>query len=80
MAFHKHKQRFGYLPRVVADDDLVLGVGLTQKTADLSLAFAQNGAEIKHLANAFGSIEYMTDKGREFIENWEAEVYRSKQV
>jgi hypothetical protein len=30
------------------------------------------------LSKAFGGIEYMTDRAREFIENWEVESYREK--
>ena len=29
-------------------------------------------------SQAFGSVEYMTDRAREFIENWEVESYREK--
>lgn len=32
------------------------------------------------LAETFGGINYMTDAHREFIENWEVESYRQKQV
>jgi hypothetical protein len=32
------------------------------------------------LAEAFGGVNYMTDIQREFIENWEVESYRTKQI
>jgi hypothetical protein len=41
---------------------------------------AQDGALIKQLAQAFGGVEYMTERARLFIENWEVESYHSKQI
>ena len=34
------------------------------------------GAQVMQLAEAFGGIDYMSDRAREFIENWEVESYR----
>ena len=34
------------------------------------------GAQVMQLAGAFGGIDYMTDRDREFIESWEVESYR----
>lgn len=70
----------GYAPRVAVTDCAVLGIGSVQKRADLALEMALDGALVEQLAQAFGGIEYMTDQAREFIENWEVESYRSKQV
>ncbi|SVB75886.1 uncharacterized protein METZ01_LOCUS228740, partial [marine metagenome] len=44
--------------------------------AELALELAQDGAQVMQLAGAFGGIDYMTDRAREFIENWEVESYR----
>ena len=33
-------------------------------------------AQVMQLAEAFGGIDYMTDRAYEFIENWEVEYYR----
>ncbi len=41
---------------------------------------AEDGALVMQLAEAFGGINYMTDTQREFIENWEVESYRQKQM
>ena len=41
---------------------------------------AQDGAIVQKLAATFGGIDYMTDRAREFIENWEVESYRQKQM
>ncbi len=70
----------GYAPRVVVLDHAVLGVGPTEKAARLALLLAQDGAQVKRLARAFGGIRYLGDVSRAFIENWEVESYRSKQL
>lgn len=70
----------GYAPKVVVADGRVYGLGNSQKNADLALELAQDGARVLQLAQAFGGINYMTDAQRTFIENWEVESYRSKQV
>ena len=54
----------------------VFGIGATRNNAELALELAQDGAQIMQLAEAFGGLEYMTDRAREFIENWEVESYR----
>lgn len=75
-----YRAQRGYAPKVVVTGDRVYGIGTSQKNADLALEFAQDGALVMHLANAFGGTRYMTDTQREFIENWEVESYRAKQV
>lgn len=75
-----YRNRWGYPPRVIACSAGVFGIGQTQKTADLALEFAQDGALVKQLAEAFGGIHYISEKQREFIDNWEVEAYRRKQM
>jgi rhamnose utilization protein RhaD (predicted bifunctional aldolase and dehydrogenase) len=70
----------GYAPRVVVTDGAVLGVGASDKVAGLALELALDGARVKRLARAFGGIQYLSDRSRGFIENWEVESYRAKQV
>lgn len=70
----------GYAPKVIVNGEYVYGIGNSQKNADLALELAQDGALVMQLAEAFGGINYMTDEQREFIENWEVESYRAKQV
>ena len=74
------KNRHGYIPQVIAFDKAVFGVSENQKGANLALELAQDGALVEKLAAAFGGIEYMTDRARAFIENWEVESYRKKQM
>ena len=74
-----HTER-GYAPKVIVTPECVYGIGTSQKNAGLALEFAQDGALLLQLAEAFGGIVTMTDAQREFIENWEVESYRAKQV
>ncbi|MEN7972480.1 MAG: class II aldolase/adducin family protein [Verrucomicrobiota bacterium] len=76
----QYKSERGYAPKVVVSGDCVYGIGNSQKNADLALELAQDGALVMQLTEAFGGINYMTDAQREFIENWEVESYRQKQV
>ncbi len=70
----------GYAPRVVVTDSAVMGVGSSDKNARLALELALDGAVVRHMAKAFGGVKYLSDKARGFIENWEVESYRAKQV
>lgn len=74
------EQKHGYKPHIIAFDNAVYGVGPTEKKAALALELALDAAHVCQLANAFGGIDTMTDQAREFIENWEVESYRSKQM
>lgn len=74
------KQKHGYAPRVIVTKVGVFGVGPTQKVAQLALELAQDGALLQQLAQAFGGIQFLSDAAREFIENWEVESYRAKQM
>jgi rhamnose utilization protein RhaD (predicted bifunctional aldolase and dehydrogenase) len=77
---HAFKEARGYAPRIVLTDTAVLGVASTEKNAHLALTLAMDGAIVQQLARAFGGLQYLKDASREFIENWEVEAYRMKQV
>ncbi len=79
-AVESFKANNGYFPRVIVASDAVFAVGTSEKVAELALLLAQDGALVQQLAKAFGGIEFMTDDAREFIENWEVEAYRAKQM
>lgn len=74
------QNKHGYIPQVISFNHAVFGVAETEKKAMLALELAQDGALVEKLAAAFGGIDYMTDAAREFIENWEVESYRQKQM
>jgi rhamnose utilization protein RhaD (predicted bifunctional aldolase and dehydrogenase) len=71
-----YKTRHGFSPKVVVGTNRVFGIGTTLNNAQLALELAQDGAQVMQLSEAFGGIDYMTDRAREFIENWEVESYR----
>jgi len=73
-----YRAKHGFDPKVVIHGNRIYGLGKTEKNAGLALLFAQDGAQVLKLSQAFGGIEYMTDEAREFIENWEVESYREK--
>jgi len=75
-AVSKYRAKHGFAPKVVVGENLVFGIGTTRNNAELALELAQDGAQVMKLAQAFGGIDYMTDRAREFIENWEVESYR----
>ncbi len=79
-AVAQYKAERGYAPKVVVAANRVHGIGTSRKNADLALEFAQDGALVMQLSGAFGGINYMDDAAREFIENWEVESYRQKQM
>ncbi len=74
------KKKNGYSPQVLSFNQSVFGVAENEKGAALALELAKDGALVEQLASAFGGIAYMDDAAREFIENWEAESYRKKQL
>jgi len=75
-----YQEKRGYAPKVVLAGSRVYGIGTSQSNADLALELAQDGALVMCLVTAFGGARYMTPAHREFIENWEVESYRQKQV
>ena len=77
-ALEAFRREHGYAPRVIATSRAVYGVGNTQKQAELALEFARDAAHVVQLAEAFGGVQWMSEKARIFIENWEVESYRSK--
>lgn len=79
-AVQTYLDQYDTTPWIIVWDDAVLGLGNSERRAALALEMAQDGALIKQLAQAFGGVEYMTERARLFIENWEVESYRSKQI
>ena len=69
----------GYCPRVIVTPEAVLGVGKSEKVANLALELAEDGALVKQAASVFGGVQYMSDRSRLFIENWEVEAFRAQQ-
>ncbi|MFA7174608.1 MAG: class II aldolase/adducin family protein [Kiritimatiellia bacterium] len=70
----------GYPPHIFRFNQSVFGVAESESGAQLALELAKDGAMVEKLAAAFGGVDYMSDSAREFIENWEVESYRKKQI
>ena len=79
-AVQQYNAQYGYDPVILQTDQAVVAVESSELRANLALEMAIDGAQVTQLAAAFGGIEYMTERAREFIENWEVESYRSKQL
>ncbi len=79
-AFAAFRSAYGCAPRIIACEAGVFGLGPARKVAELAMEFARDGALIVQLAEAFGGVQYMSDRARDFIVNWEVEVYRAKQI
>jgi rhamnose utilization protein RhaD (predicted bifunctional aldolase and dehydrogenase) len=75
-----YRARFGCAPQILVWNGAVFGLGSSEKKAALALELAANGAQVVHLAQAFGGVEYMSEPARRFIEGWEVETYRSRQI
>ncbi len=74
------KAEKGYTPKVFVTNDAVYAAGTSPQNASLVLELAKDGALVKQLTKAFGGPEYMTACASDFIENWEVESYRRKQL
>jgi rhamnose utilization protein RhaD (predicted bifunctional aldolase and dehydrogenase) len=74
------QQKHGYYPVILQSKGAVYALGANPAAAGLAMELAQDGALIKQLAKAFGGINYLDDAARNFIENWEVELYRRKQL
>ena len=72
------KNEKGYFPVVVSTKNAVFSSGDSVKTAKTAMAVAKDGALVAQLTKAFGGPNYLADKFRLFIENWEVESYRKK--
>jgi rhamnose utilization protein RhaD (predicted bifunctional aldolase and dehydrogenase) len=74
----RFRRERGYWPQVVSTPSGVFGVGRTLRTARLALDLALDAATVIRLTGAFGGPQFMDDRARMFIENWEVESYRQK--
>jgi len=74
------KDANGYYPKILETPGVVYSIGPNLAGAYLALELAKDAALIKQLAEAFGGINYLDDVSRDFIENWEVESYRRKQL
>ncbi len=74
------RERRGYAPRLVSTPAALYACGINQAAARRALEFGADGARVCRLARAFGGVIYLSDAARNFIESWEVESYRAKQL
>jgi rhamnose utilization protein RhaD (predicted bifunctional aldolase and dehydrogenase) len=76
--WENHVQKTGREPKITAVQNLgVFGVAATEKAAGLALALFKNAVETAVYAESFGGPLFMTADKIDFINNWEAERFRS---
>ncbi len=69
----------GYKPKVVCiPGKAVFCAGATIKDAGTVCELTRDAALVRQLTAAFGGVRHLSDRNREFIENWEVESYRKK--
>ncbi len=76
----KYKAENGFLPKVILVKDCgVYGVDYSQKGSETAVALFNDAMKIAVYAKSFGGALPMSEDLTDFIVNWEAESYRSKQ-
>ncbi len=79
-AVEDYKAKNGFLPKVIFVKDCGLfGVDYSQKGSETAVALFNDAMRISVYAGSFGGAKPMSDELTDFIANWEAESYRSKQ-
>jgi len=73
-----HTEKTGRAPRIIAVQGLgIFGAAATEKAANFALELFKNAVEIAVYAESFGGPSFMAQDKIDFINNWEAESYRS---
>lgn len=76
----EYKKSNGFLPKIILVKDCgVFGADYSEKGSETAVALFNDALKITHYASFFGGVKPMTDELTDFIVNWEAESYRSKQ-
>ncbi|MDR2470928.1 MAG: class II aldolase/adducin family protein [Treponema sp.] len=76
-----HTEQKGRPPKIAALRGLgVFGLGPTDKAAALALELFNDTVKVAVYAESFGGYRFMTAEKIDFINNWEAEQYRARQV
>ena len=72
--------RYGYLPKIFIGDEAVVAVADSERSAQLAMTLAKDAAMVSEGAQRLGGIHTMGEEAVSFIENWEVESYRQKQM
>lgn len=73
-----YHEKYGVWPKVVGLPDMVVGLGSSQRSADLAAELAWDAANVVRLAGAFGGAKFLDQYFLDFIQGWEVESYRRK--
>ena len=77
-AWKNHKDKTGRNPKIVAVGGLcIFAAAATEKAVSLALDLFKNAVEVAVYAESFGGYKFMAQDKIDFIDNWEAENYRS---
>ncbi|GHV85852.1 short-chain dehydrogenase [Spirochaetia bacterium] len=80
-AWKAHTERTGRPPKIAALQGLgIFGLGASEKNAALAVELFTDAVKVAVYAESFGGPRFMTPEKIAFINNWEAEQYRAKQV
>ena len=76
----EYKNKYGFLPKIFLVKDCGLyAVDFSQKGSETAAALFNDSMKIAVFARSFGGAKPQSDELTDFIINWEAESYRSKQ-
>lgn len=76
----EYKEENGFLPKILLVKGCgAYGVDYSQKGSETAVALFNDAMKISVYAKSFGGGKPMSDELTDFIVNWEAESYRSKQ-
>ncbi|MCL1811934.1 MAG: class II aldolase/adducin family protein [Treponema sp.] len=77
-AWNAHIEKIGRPPKIVAlEGEGIFGIGQSEKAAGLALELFNDLVKVAVYAESFGGYRFMTAEKIAFINNWEAEQYRS---
>jgi len=80
-AWDTHTKKTGRQPKIAAlEGEGIFGIDQSEKTAALALELFNDNVKVAVYAESFGGGRFMTAEKIAFINEWEAEHYRSKQV
>ena len=80
-AWKAHIEKIGRSPKIVAlEGEGVFGIGQSEKAAGLALELFNDLVKVSVYTESFGGHRFMTAEKIAFINDWEAEHYRSKLV
>ena len=75
-----YKKANGFMPKIIFVKDCgIYAVDFTPKGSETAAALFNDAMKIEFYTRSFGGAKPMSDELTDFIVNWEAESYRSKQ-